>query len=189
MPVDIAAYAREGARLRETFLTDNAGVIADAARRIVESIRAGGKLVVFGNGGSAADAQHVAAELVGRFLRQRDGLPAVALTTDSSILTCIANDFGYDDVFARQVQALGQPGDVALAISTSGNSPNVLAGIRAARDQKMTVIGLSGVDGGKMSAVCDLELVVPSDRTALVQEVHLAVEHLICDLIDEAFSA
>jgi D-sedoheptulose 7-phosphate isomerase len=189
MAVDVQDHARRGASLRVTFFAENEANLRDAAGRIEAALRAGGKVLVFGNGGSAADAQHVAAELVGRFRRDRAPLAAVALTTDTSVLTSLANDFGYEDVFARQVRALGRKGDVAIAISTSGNSPNVVKGIAAARAAGVTVIGLAGGTGGKMAALCDALLVVPDADTALVQEVHLAAEHLLCDLVDEAFSA
>ena len=188
MAVDIQAYARRGAELRVRFLAENEDRLRDAAARIERALRAGGKLLVFGNGGSAADAQHVAAEMVGRFRRARAPLAAVALTTDTSVLTCVANDFRFEEVFARQVQALGRPGDAVLAISTSGNSANVLAGMAAARSLGLTVLGLAGGDGGRMAGACDVPLLVPSGETALVQEVFLAAEHAICDLVDEAFA-
>ena len=188
MTVDIQAHARRGAELGVRFFAENEGKLRDAAARIERALRAGGKLLVFGNGGSAADAQHVAGEMVGRFRRARAPLAAVALTTDTSVLTAVANDFGYEEVFARQVRALGRPGDAVLAISTSGNSPSVLRGIEAARSAGLVVLGLAGGDGGRMAAACDVLLVVPSVETPLVQEVHLAAEHLLCDLVDEAFS-
>ncbi len=140
-----------------------------------------------GNGGSAADAQHFAAELVGRFERERPELAAIALTTDTSILTAVANDYGFSAIFSRQVRALGQAGDVLLAISTSGNSPNVLAAIEAAHDREMVVIGLSGRSGGKMAQALrdtDVHICVPHDRTARIQEVHLLTLHCLCDAVD-----
>jgi len=142
---------------------------------------------VCGNGGSAADAQHFAAELVGRFERERPELAAIALTTDTSILTAVANDYGFSAIFSRQVRALGQAGDVLLAISTSGNSPNVLAAIEAAHDREMVVIGLSGRSGGKMAQALrdtDVHICVPHDRTARIQEVHLLTLHCLCDAVD-----
>jgi len=159
-----------------------------AAGAMVEALKAGGKIVVFGNGGSAADAQHFAAELVGRFRRPRHGLPAIALTTDSSALTSIGNDFGFDKVFARQVEALGASGDVALAISTSGGSPNILAGVRAARRTGMAVIGLTGGRGGKLAKEAEMAIVAPSDVTARIQECHAAVVHALCEAVDAAFA-
>lgn len=144
------------------------------------------KLLIAGNGGSAADAQHLAGELVSRFHFDRPALAAVALTTDSSILTAIGNDYGYEEVFARQVQALGQHGDVFIAISTSGNSPNVLRAIEEARALGLRVIGLTGRSGGKMKQHCDICLCAPSDSTPSIQECHLLLEHLLCACIEEA---
>jgi len=155
----------------------------------VGALTSGNKILACGNGGSAADAQHFAAELVGRFERERPGLAAIALTTDSSIVTAIGNDYGYNIVFARQVEALGQPGDILLAISTSGNSANVIAAIEAARQREMTVIALTGKGGGRIGDMLDefdIHLCVPSDRTARIQEVHLLTLHCLCDGIDEA---
>jgi phosphoheptose isomerase len=160
-----------------------------AALTLASSIRAGGKVLVFGNGGSAADAQHFAAELVGRFERERPGLPAVALTTDTSALTAIANDYGYERVFARQVEALGRAGDVAVAISTSGSSPNVIAGVEAARVAGLRTIGLCGAAACRLCALVDLRLVAAAERAASVQELHLALEHAICRALDRALFA
>ncbi len=160
-----------------------------AVERLVGALTSGNKILACGNGGSAADAQHFAAELVGRFERERPGLAAIALTTDSSIVTAIGNDFGYNIVFARQVEALGQPGDILLAISTSGNSANVVAAIEAARQREMTVVALTGKGGGRVGTMLDefdLHLCVPSDRTARIQEVHMLTLHCLCDGIDEA---
>jgi D-sedoheptulose 7-phosphate isomerase len=161
--------------------------IADAVNALVGCITAGGKVLSCGNGGSAADAQHFAAEFVGRFERERPGLAAVALTTDTSILTAVANDYDFEAVFAKQVQALGQPGDVLLAMTTSGNSPNVLAAIAAARAKEMTVIALTGNTGGKVRerlTDTDVHICVPHERTARIQEVHLLVLHCLCDAVD-----
>jgi len=158
------------------------------AEALVEALRRGGKVLVFGNGGSAADAQHLAAELVGRFRRPRRGLPAIALTTDSSALTSIGNDFGFDQVFARQVEALGTGGDVVLAISTSGGSANVLAGVKTARRLGLTVIGLTGGSGGALAKAVDMAIIAPSDVTARIQECHAAVVHALCEAVDEAFA-
>ena len=159
--------------------------IETAARWAVEALEGGRKLLLFGNGGSAADAQHIAGELVGRFLLQRKGIPAIALTTDTSILTAVANDLGFEQVFARQVEALGGPGDVALAISTSGNSPNLLAGIKQAKEQRLRVIGLLGRDGGAAAAEVDLALVVPGETSPRIQESHILIGHVLCRLIEE----
>lgn len=169
------------------------GVDADALARaqdaLVSALRGGGKALAFGNGGSAADAQHFAAELVGRFERERDPLPAIALTTDSSTLTAIGNDYGFDRVFARQVEAHGAPGDVALAISTSGKSPNVLEAVAAAARIGMTTIGLCGAPGCELCCAVDVAISVEADGTASVQEAHLAVEHALCRAVDEALAA
>jgi D-sedoheptulose 7-phosphate isomerase len=162
-----------------------AGPVVEAAEIIQQSLRRGGKVLLFGNGGSAADAQHVAAELVGRFARERAPLPAIALTTDTSALTAIANDYGFEQVFARQVRALGRRGDVAIAISTSGNSPNVLRAAEAAHEQGMTIISLTGGDGGALAAASDLSINIPSKDTARVQECHLTIEHVLCQAIED----
>lgn len=161
--------------------------IAAAVQAILACVTGGGKVLACGNGGSAADAQHFAAEFVGRFERERPELGAIALTTDSSILTAIANDYDFNVIFSRQVRALGQAGDVLLAISTSGNSANVLAAIGAAHERDMVVVGLSGRNGGKMSGLLrdtDVHICVPHDRTARIQEVHLLILHCICDAVD-----
>jgi D-sedoheptulose 7-phosphate isomerase len=161
--------------------------IADAVQAMLACVTSGGKVLACGNGGSAADAQHFAAEFVGRYERERPGLAAIALTTDSSILTAIGNDYDYSAVFSRQVRALGQAGDVLLAISTSGNSANVLAAIEAAHERDMVVIGLSGRGGGKMLRALrdtDVHICVPHERTARVQEVHLLTLHCLCDAVD-----
>ena len=188
MPVDLAEFARAGAELRTRFFGEQGPAIRRAADAIVSALETGGKVLAFGNGGSAADAQHLAGELVGRYHRERRALAAIALSTDTSVLTCIANDYDYDAVFARQIEALGRPGDVCWAISTSGNSPNVLRGIEAAKGAGLFVIGLTGNGGGTMAALCDLPLVVPSEKTALIQETHLAILHAVCELIDERFA-
>ena len=161
--------------------------IADAVQALMACVTSGGKVLSCGNGGSAADAQHFSAEFVGRFERERPELAAIALTTDSSILTAVANDYDFSHVFSRQVRALGQPGDVLLAISTSGNSANVLAAIEAAHEREMVVVGLTGHGGGKMSHALrdtDVHICVPHDRTARIQEVHILALHCICDAVD-----
>jgi D-sedoheptulose 7-phosphate isomerase len=162
---------------------DPAPVIA-AARAIREATAAGGKVLVFGNGGSAADAQHLAAELVGRFMRERVALGAIALSTDTSVLTSVANDYGFDRVFSRQIEALGRPGDVAVAISTSGASPNVLAGLRAAAERGLTTVALTGRDGGAVGAAAGIHINVPDAATPRVQEVHATLIHTICELVE-----
>jgi D-sedoheptulose 7-phosphate isomerase len=156
-----------------------------AAELIADALRAARKLVLFGNGGSAADAQHIAAEFVGRFLRDRSPLPALALTVNASAVTAIANDYGYEEVFARQVRALGAAGDVACGISTSGNSANVIRGLEAAREVGMRTVGLAGADGGRMRAVCDECLCFPSKSTPRIQEGHILMAHVICEIVED----
>jgi phosphoheptose isomerase len=158
--------------------------VLDAAAAIVDAFRRGGMLLLFGNGGSASDAQHVSAELVGRFQRERAGLPAIALTTDTSILTSVANDDGFDRVFVRQIEALGRAGDVALGISTSGGSPNVLAALEAARAKGLNTIALTGKDGGAVGRAAAIHVNVPAQSTARVQEVHRTLLHIICDIVE-----
>ncbi len=161
--------------------------IADAVNAVVGCITAGGKVLACGNGGSASDAQHFAAEFIGRFERERPGLAAIALNTDTSILTAIANDYDFTQVFAKQVQALGAPGDVLIAISTSGNSPNVLAAVDAARARDMTVVAMTGRGGGQLREKLletDVHICVPHDRTARIQEVHILALHCLCDAVD-----
>ncbi len=161
--------------------------IADAVAAIVGAITSGGKVLACGNGGSAGDAQHFAAEFVGRFERERPGLAAISLATDTSILTAVANDYAFEQIFAKQVQALGQPGDVLLAISTSGNSANVMAAMDVARQKDMVVVALTGKGGGRMAGMLgetDVHICVPHTRTARIQEVHLLVIHCICDAVD-----
>ena len=161
--------------------------IAEAVEAVLGSITAGGKVLACGNGGSAADAQHFAAELVGRFERERPGLAAIALTTDSSILTAIGNDYDFASIYSKQVQAIGQPGDVLIAISTSGNSANVLAAVEAAHAKDMTVVALTGRTGGRLIerlTDTDVHIAVPHDRTARIQEVHLLALHCLCDAVD-----
>lgn len=173
------------AETHQTLRTAGAAALADAAGAVVDALRAGKAVLVFGNGGSAADAQHFAAELVGRFVRERRALPAVALTTDTSALTALANDYGYDRVFARQVEALGREGDVAIGITTSGASPNVLAAFEAARVRGMVTIALTGRDGGAAGRAAAIHVNVASDVTARVQEAHMTALHLICEIVDE----
>lgn len=164
--------------------------IAAAAASIIESLSLGGKLLLAGNGGSAADAQHIAGEFVSRFLLDRPGLPAIALTTDSSVLTAIANDYGYEKLFIRQIQANGRAGDVLMAYSTSGRSANILGACREAREQGLVVIGLTGNRGGPMTEFCDHLIAVPSPDTPKIQEGHLVIGHILCALVEEAiFSA
>ncbi|WP_028217200.1 phosphoheptose isomerase [Paraburkholderia oxyphila] len=183
----IQQHFRDSAAVKLAAMEALAVPIAAAVDTMFAALANSNKILACGNGGSAADAQHFAAELIGRFERDRPGLPALALTTDASVLTALANDYAYDQVFARQVRALGQPGDVLLAITTSGNSANVLAAIEEAHEREMIVIALTGKGGGAVSdalADTDLHLCVPSDRTARIQEVHLLTIHCLCDGID-----
>ncbi|WP_298820224.1 D-sedoheptulose 7-phosphate isomerase [uncultured Chloroflexus sp.] len=167
--------------------------INEVVVRIVDSLYGaiydGRRVFLCGNGGSAADAQHIAAELVGRFKKERRGLPAIALTTDTSIMTAVANDYGYEQVFARQIEALASAGDVLIGISTSGNSPNVVEAVKVARSIGVTTIGLTGGSGGTLKALCDETLIVPSDVTARIQEAHILVGHILCEMIDERLNA
>lgn len=169
--------------LADTELVSN---LAEVITLCVCAYKNNGKILVAGNGGSAADAQHLAGELVSRFYFDRPALSAIALTTDSSILTAIGNDYGYEDVFSRQVEAHGRPGDVLIAISTSGNSPNILKAIDKAKTLGLTVIGLTGRSGGKMKIACNICMCAPSDSTPRIQECHLVIEHTLCASIEEA---
>ena len=173
----ISQHAEDGAKLRRDFFAVHGGKVAEAARRMAVAVARGGKILLAGNGGSAAD-------VVNRFLMDRPPLPAIALTTDSSVLTSIGNDFGYDLVFTKQVQALGRPGDVFVGISTSGNSANVIGALQAARKQSLFTIGLTGDGGGRMAPLCDILLAVGHPSTPLVQETHAAIGHMLCALTD-----
>lgn len=172
------------AEIKRRLALEQADAIGMAAAAITTAMRHGRKVLLFGNGGSAADAQHLAAEFVGRFILDRNPLPAIALTTDTSVLTSLSNDYGYDQVFARQVQALGRFGDVAVAISTSGNSPNVLAGVEAAHANGMVTIGLTGGTGGQLAARVDIPIVAPASTAAEIQECHIAIGHLLCEIVE-----
>jgi phosphoheptose isomerase len=179
----IARRLHDGAELKKR-LAAQAEVVARAGTALVRSLSQGGAVLLFGNGGSAADAQHLAAEFVGRFLRDRAPWPAIALTTDTSVLTAIGNDYGFDQVFARQVRALGKAGDVAIGISTSGRSPNVLAGVEAARERGLTTVGLTAGDGQPLAGMVDIPIVVPSRATPRVQECHLTIGHILCEFVE-----
>jgi D-sedoheptulose 7-phosphate isomerase len=186
----VAQRAQESAELiRRLAEPELCAQVAGVALSIADSIRAGGKLVLFGNGGSAADAQHIAAELVGRYLVDRNALPAIALTVNSSIVTAIANDYSYDDVFSRQVEALCREGDVVLAISTSGNSTNVVAAAEAARRLGARAIGLTGAGGGRLAEACDECIRIPSDETPRIQEGHAIVGHVLCEIVERELAA
>ena len=160
------------------------GMLGEVGRLMANRLAAGGKILWMGNGGSAADSQHLAAEIVGRFSRERPALPSIALTTDTSILTSVGNDYGYEKVFSRQIEALCQPGDVVVGISTSGNSANVLEGLKAARGREALTVGLTGGDGGLLGPLVDYCLIVPSRDTARIQEAHILMGHLLCDWVE-----
>lgn len=164
-------------------------LIAELATLLVDTFSHGGKLFVMGNGGSAADAQHFAAEIVGRFKMERKALPAIALSTDTSIITAIGNDYGFEKIFSRQIEALAEPGDIALGISTSGNSPNVLQALKLAREKGCRTVGLLGKDGGVIRSACDIALVVASADTPRVQEGHITIIHILCDLLEKTMFA
>lgn len=180
----IRATVAESIELKKDFFLANEQLIAQTAREICSSLDRGNKVLLFGNGGSAADAQHIAAEWVGRFNRDRRALPAIALTTDTSILTAIGNDYGFDQIFARQIHALGRKGDVAIALSTSGNSLNVLLAAEAAREMELVTVGLTGRDGGSLGAKVRFHLNVPHALSARIQEVHIMVGHILCELVE-----
>jgi D-sedoheptulose 7-phosphate isomerase len=172
-----------GAELRRRVARELADTIVSAAQMITSAYSSGGKVLLIGNGGSAADAQHIAAELVGRFEAENKGRPAIALTTDTSVLTAISNDYGYDSVFSRQIEALADKGDVLIAISTSGHSINILNAVDAAHKAGVKVIGLTGKDGGALKAKADLAITIPSDSVPRIQEIHITIGHIICNLV------
>ncbi len=174
----------EAQRLKDQIVAGQGEAVVAAARMLAEALKAGGKVLLFGNGGSAADAQHLAAEFVNRFQVERPPLAALALTTDTSVLTSIANDYDFAELFAKQVRALGRPGDVAVGISTSGGSENVVRGLKEARNLGLRTLALSGRDGGPVAAAAEMALVVPSRNTPRIQEVHITLGHVLCDLVD-----
>lgn len=181
----IAAAIEESVEAKQRVLRHDLPVLNQMVEAIRLCLSEGHKLLLFGNGGSAADSQHIAAEFVSKFFRDRKALPAIALTTDTSILTSIANDYSFEEVFARQIEALGQRGDVAIGISTSGNSPNVLKAMSMARKKGLITISLTGQDGGKLADVADICFKAPSKSTPRIQEVHITVAHAICDIIEQ----
>ncbi|MEJ2069450.1 MAG: D-sedoheptulose 7-phosphate isomerase [Syntrophobacterales bacterium] len=189
----LAEAVAEANRLKKRLVAEQGEQVAEAARLLAATLKEGGKILLFGNGGSAADAQHLAAEFVNRFQIERPPLAALALTTDTSILTSISNDYDFQEVFAKQVKALGLPGDAALGLSTSGGSANVVRGLDAAREMGLKTLALSGGDGGPVAAAADWAITVPSRNTPRIQEVHITIGHVLCDLVDfllfpEAFS-
>jgi len=187
LALEVERQIRETSANMQAMATDRAllGRVAHVVQTCVWALKNGNKILFAGNGGSAADAQHLAAELISRFLYDRPGLPAFALSTDTSVLTAIGNDYGYEHLFARQIEAVGQPGDVFFGISTSGRSPNVLHALRVAREKGLVTVGLTGRSGGEMLDLCDHCLRVPSDSTPRIQEGHIVIGHSICHLIEE----
>ncbi len=184
----IQSHIQQSIECKQAILNseDLCAAINEAAQLCKNALAQGKKILIAGNGGSAADAQHIAAELVGRFEKSRPGLAAIALTTDTSALTAIANDFGYDQVFARQLEGLGQEGDIFIGITTSGNSANIIEALPAAKNKGVKVIGLTGQKGGKIEASAEICLCAPSNRTAIVQESHIMIGHMLCALIEES---
>lgn len=180
----VSGEIQESIAVKTALLRKSVEVISQIADLILERLKDGKKLIIFGNGGSAADAQHLAAEFVGRYRSDREPLPAIALTTDTSVLTAVGNDYGFAEVFARQISALGEAGDVALAMSTRGDSPNVLRGLQVARERGLLTVGLTGGTGGKMKALVDICLCVPSDVTPRIQESHALVAHIVSCVLE-----
>ena len=188
MKKNIVRIFQESIHVKENALKENLDQIEDCVNEIVSAFKNNKKLFLFGNGGSAADSQHIAAEFIGRFQKERRSLPAVALTTDSSILTSLGNDYSFDIIFSRQLEGLASEGDIAFGISTSGNSANVIEGINTAKKKGMKTISLTGCDGGKLSKLTDISMVVPSKVTARVQETHSCIAHIICELVESFFA-
>ena len=180
----IVKIFRESNRVKEAFINDNLGKLANVIDVVTAALKAGNKMMIFGNGGSAADAQHIAAEFVNRFIIERPPLPAIALTTDSSVLTSIGNDYDFSEIFAKQIRALGQEGDIAWGISTSGNSPNVLKALETAKKMGLVTLAFTGKDGGAIARMADHVLNVASPSTARIQETHITAGHAICELVD-----
>lgn len=176
----------ESIQVKEELLRTKIGEILEIAELIIDSLKKNGKVILFGNGGSASDSQHIVAELVGRFKKDRASLAAIALTTNTSVLTSLANDYGYEIIFAKQIEALGQKNDIAIGISTSGKAKNVNAGIKQAKKMGLKTVALTGQDGGELAKLADLSLIVPSKVTARIQEAHITIGHIICELIEQA---
>ena len=186
MKEKIEKIFEESINVKKKTLQNNISHIEKAVQEIIKTFKSGGKILFFGNGGSAADSQHIAAEFIGRFQKERKSLPALALTTDTSILTALSNDYGYDIVFARQIEGLGVKGDIAFGISTSGKAKNVLEGIKKAKQMGLKTISLTGCDGGELAKLTDISLIVPSDKTARIQESHICIAHAICELVENS---
>ncbi len=180
----IVEIIRESIQVKEELSKTGVDKIFEVAQSILSALRRGGKVILFGDGGSAADSQHIAAELIGRFRQERPPLRAVALTTNTSTLTALANDYSFEHTFARQIEGLGREDDVVIAISTSGNSPNVIAAVNKAKEMKIDTVGFTGGDGGKLSKIVDVAVVVPSSNTPRIQEAHIVIGHIICELVE-----
>lgn len=187
MQETIRKIFNDSIEVKRQALERNSKQLEDAARMIVRSLQKGGKVVLFGNGGSAADSQHIAAEFIGRFQKERKSLAAIALSTDTSIITALGNDYSFDIIFSRQIEGLGQTQDVAIGLSTSGNSKNVIEALKAAKKIGMATISLTGNDGGQIAKLTDISIVVPAKNTARVQESHICMAHIICELVEENF--
>ncbi len=184
MKEKIASIIKESIKVKQDLAKCCVDSIFDATELIISAFKNKGKVILFGNGGSAADSQHIAAELMGRFKLERPALPAVALTTNASNLTAISNDYGFNEVFVRQIEGLGEEGDIAIGISTSGNSPNVILAVNKAKQMKIKTIGLTGGNGGELSKIVDVAIVAPSIDTPRIQEAHITIGHIICELIE-----
>jgi len=182
----IEEIIEESISVKEGLISSHLDAIEKSAEAIIKTLKAGGKVLIFGNGGSAADSQHFAAELVGRFLKERKGLPAIALTTNTSVLTAIANDYSYDEVFSRQIDALASGNDIAVGISTSGKAANVIKAIELANKKGMATIALTGNDGGGLAKISKISIIVPSKSTPRIQEAHVAIVHILCQMAEDA---
>jgi D-sedoheptulose 7-phosphate isomerase len=180
----IVKIFKESNRVKETFVNENLSKLVNVIEAVTVALKAGNKILLFGNGGSAADAQHIAAEFVNRFVIERPPLPAIALTTDSSIITSIGNDYDFSEIFSKQIRAIGQPGDIAWGISTSGNSSNVLKGLEVAKKMGLVTLAFTGKDGGSVAKIADFPINVSSSITARIQEAHITAGHVICELVD-----
>ncbi len=184
----VSGHIQEAIRVKETLLKTHVPLIEKTAQALYQSLKSGNKILFFGNGGSASDSQHLAAEFVGRYEKERQALAAIALTTDTSILTAVGNDYGFEKVFIRQIEALGRRGDVAFGISTSGHSKNVLLAMSKAKEMGLVTIGFSGRDGGELDKLSDISIVIPSQKTSRIQECHIMIGHILCERIDELFA-
>ena len=185
MQKNVLSAFQESIEVKQLFAEKYSEMASEVASMLASAFSDGGKLIIFGNGGSSTDASHIAAEFVGRFMRERPGLPAIALNTDMAVMTALSNDYGYEEVFSRQLKALASEGDVVIAISTSGNSPNVLKAVEAAKRKKLRVVALTGADGGKLATRVPYTFKVPSKVTARIQETHITLGHILCQLVDE----